>query len=127
MSLLATLAFATHMVALPVLEVPSGQPIELYEVLIDEVGAETWLRFRFLAPEIARDTGTVDFAQAEPDLEHLCVQVALPYLAEFNLSPEIVAVTLLDRPVEFGVTNPDATQFIDLFRVTSGACVWEGF
>ncbi|MEM9639279.1 MAG: DUF6497 family protein, partial [Pseudomonadota bacterium] len=82
MSLLTTIAFSIT-TALPALEVPSGQPVELYEVLIDEVGADTWLRFRFLAPEIARNGGSVDFAQAEPDLEHLCQAVALPYLAEF--------------------------------------------
>ncbi|MGC3936251.1 DUF6497 family protein [Roseobacter sp. EG26] len=126
MSFAATLAFVAHAAVLPVTDVPSGQPVELYEVLIDEVGTETWLRFRFLAPEIARDTGSISFAQAESDLEHLCVEVALPYLTEFDLRPQIVAVTLLDRPVEFGQSDPKATQFIDVFRVSSGSCVWEG-
>lgn len=125
MSLLTTIAFSIT-TALPALEVPSGQPVELYEVLIDEVGADTWLRFRFLAPEIARNGGSVDFAQAEPDLEHLCQAVALPYLAEYDLAPEFVSVTLLDRPVEFGRSDPDATQFIDVFRIASGTCIWEG-
>lgn len=126
MSLMTVIAF-TAATALPVLDVPSGQPVELYEVLVDKVGAETWLRFRFLTPEIARDGGTITFAEAEADLEHLCAEVALPYLAEYDLAPEIVAVTLLDRPVTFGLTDPEATQFIDVFRVTSGACIWEGF
>lgn len=106
--------------------VPSGQPVRLYEVLIDDVGSESWLRFRFLAPEIARATGHVTFADAEADLEHLCTEIALPYLAEHALSPNVVAVTLLDRPVAFGATDPEATQFIDIFRVTSGTCIWEG-
>lgn len=126
MSLLTTVAFAAATAVLPVLDVPSGQPIELYEVLIDEVGAETWLRFRFLAPQIARDTGSVSFVQAEPDLEYLCRQVALPYLDEYDLEADMVAINLLDRPVEFGLTDPEATQFIDLFRVSSGTCIWEG-
>lgn len=119
-------ALATTGLVTSVLGAPSGQPIELYDVLIDEVGAETWLRFRFLAPEIAKVGGTVSFAQAEPDLEYLCSEVALPYIAEFDLKPEFVAVVLLDQPIEFGVSDPEVTQFIDLFRVTSGACVWEG-
>ncbi len=126
MSLMTAIAFATA-TALPVLDVPSGQPVELYEVLVDKVGAETWLRFRFLTPEIARDGGSITFAEAEADLEHLCAEVALPYLSEYDLAPEIVAVTLLDRPVEFGLADPDATQFIDVFRVSSGSCIWEGF
>lgn len=126
MSFAAASLTATGLVT-SVLGAPSGQPIELYDVLIDEVGFETWLRFRFLAPEIAKNGGTITFAQAEPDLEYLCAEVALPYIAEFDLKPEIIAVMLSDRPIEFGVSDPEVTQFIDVFRVTSGACVWEGF
>ncbi|MFK7879777.1 DUF6497 family protein [Roseobacter sp.] len=126
MSLTAKTAFAIDPFAVRALDVPSGQPIQLHDVLIDEVGSESWLRFRFLAPEIARDRGTISFAQAEPDLEHLCTQVALPYMAEFDIEAEIVSVVLLDKPVEFGVSDPEATQFNDVFRVNSGACVWEG-
>ena len=37
------------------IDVPSGQPITLQEVLVDTIGAETWLRFRFVAPEITSD------------------------------------------------------------------------
>ncbi|MEP2641905.1 DUF6497 family protein [Roseobacter sp.] len=130
MSLLPVVAFAT-LTALPVQgapmqAVPSGQPIELIEVLLDEVGAEQWVRFRFLTPQIGRSTGTISFAQAELDFEYLCRHIALPYLTDYNLTPDIVAVTLLDRPVAFGVSDQSATQFVDLFRVTSGACVWEG-
>lgn len=106
--------------------VPSGQPVEVYEVLTDTVGAESWVRFRFLAPEISRSGGSISFAEAEQDLEHLCVEVALPYLAEYDLTADVVAVTLLDRPLAFGVSDPEATQFIDIFRVSSGTCVWEG-
>ncbi|GFE48461.1 hypothetical protein So717_02140 [Roseobacter cerasinus] len=125
MSVAPAIAFAAAG-AVPVFEVPSGQPVTLYEVLTDRVGEESWLRFRFLAPEIARDGGSVSFADAEPDLEHLCTAVALPYMADYGLAADIVAVTLLDRDVPFGSTDPDATQFIDIFRVSSGVCVWEG-
>ncbi len=109
-----------------VLDVPSGQPVDMHEVLTDRVGTEFWVRFRFLAPRIARDGGSIGFAEAEPDLEHLCKAVALPYLAEHALQADIVTITLLDRPVPFGVADAEATQFIDVFRVSSGACVWEG-
>ncbi|MBW4707557.1 hypothetical protein KX928_07140 [Roseobacter sp. YSTF-M11] len=126
MSFVAAFAFTASFAVHPVIEVPSGQPLELYEVLVDEVGAEAWVRFRFLAPDISRLGGTVSFADAEGDLAYLCAQVALPYLSEFALSADVVAVTLLDRPVEFGQSDPDATQFIDVFRVTSGSCIWEG-
>ena len=39
-------AFATASAAAQPVEVPSGESIELQEVLIDEVGVQTWLRFR---------------------------------------------------------------------------------
>ncbi len=98
MSVKPALAFGTTRARLA-LDVPSGQPITLFEVLLDRVEAEAWVRFRFLAPDIARDTGRVSFAQAEGDLAHLCREIALPYLADHALTADIVSVALLDRPV----------------------------
>ncbi|NJN05424.1 MAG: hypothetical protein HC814_02110 [Rhodobacteraceae bacterium] len=109
-----------------VIDVPSGQPLELLEVLIDEIDTTIWVRFRFLAPQIARETGTVSFDAAQADFEALCEHVALPYLLEYALSPDLVSVTLLDRPVAFGASDQDATQFVEVFRLQDGACIWEG-
>ncbi|TMM50935.1 hypothetical protein FDT80_16840 [Sulfitobacter sabulilitoris] len=106
---------------------PSGQTVELYEVLVDHVGAEHWIRFRFLAPQIARDTGQLGFAEVEPDMTYLCATVALPYLDEFDLAGEVVVISLADRAVDFGQSDPDATQYIDAFRVENGICIWEGY
>lgn len=107
--------------------VPSGQSVELLEVLVDEVGAERWLRFRFLAPEIDPIGGGLAFDAVTRDFEHLCRAVALPYLREFDLAPQVVAITLLDREVPFGSSDPEATQFVEVFRIKNDACVWEGF
>lgn len=109
------------------LAAPSGVPMELYEVLIDEVGAETWVRFRFLAPAIARSGGSANFEDVETDFEFLCQDVALPYLRDYGITADVVVVTLLDRPVEFGTADEEATQYIDAFRVAGGLCEWEGF
>lgn len=106
---------------------PSGTTVDLYEVLIDEVGGESWLRFRFLAPQIARAGGTVSYNDLVDDFVYLCERVALPYLADYDIDASVIVVSLLDRPVDFGAADPDATQFIDAFRVTSGACEWEAF
>ena len=105
--------------------VPSGQDLTLSEVLIDDVGGEAWLRFRFLAPQIARATGTVTYTDAEGDFAHLCDAVARPYLADHALAADVVVITLMDRTVPFGQADPDATQFIEAFRITGDACVWE--
>jgi len=107
-------------------EVPSGQPIELHEVLVDDMGTETWLRFRFLAPQIARTGGSIDYGKAEPDMAHLCDALALPYIAEYDLKGEVIVISLADREVEFGAADPDATQFFEAYRIQNNACIWEG-
>ena len=107
--------------------VPSGQSVTLTEVLQDTVGSESWLRFRFMAPQIGRDAGGLSYAEAADDFAHLCDRVARPYLAEFDLAPDVVVISLMDRPVAFGTANPDATQFFEAFRITPGACAPDGF
>ncbi|MEM9968961.1 MAG: DUF6497 family protein [Pseudomonadota bacterium] len=109
------------------LDVPSGQLVTLQEVLIDEVGAETWLRFRFLAPQIAREGGSIPYDLAAEDIAFLCTDLALPYLAEYALTGEVVVISLADRATEFGVPDPDATQFFEAFRIVDNTCTFEDF
>ncbi len=104
---------------------PSGQSVELFEVLIDEVSAEDWLRFRFLAPSIGKTAGRLSYVDAQDDFGHLCQTVALPYLSDANLSADVIVIALLDRPVPFGEADPEATQFIEVFRIEEGVCVLE--
>mmetsp|Transcript_27766 Transcript_27766/g.51715 ORF Transcript_27766/g.51715 Transcript_27766/m.51715 type:complete len:164 (-) Transcript_27766:383-874(-) len=124
-------AFITAVSVLPMAvqaqTVPSGQPITLTEVLEDSVGEEAWLRFRFVAPQIARDGGSVGYAQAEGDFTYLCNSVARPYLDEYALRADVVVITLMDRPVTFGTPDPEATQFIEAFRIADDTCVWDDF
>ncbi len=106
-------------------DVPSGQPVELHEVLVDEVGAETWLRFRFVAPQIAREGGSITYVDAEPDMQYLCDTLALPYIADYALTGDVIVISLADRPTEFGEADPDATQFFDAYRPDGTSCIWE--
>ncbi|MBM1634067.1 hypothetical protein JQV27_12315 [Sulfitobacter mediterraneus] len=121
------LAFALLLAATPVwsFDVPSGQPVDLQEVLIDDLGDEVWLRFRFVAPKISRDDAMAE-ANAQ-DMLHLCEVTALSYISDFELSGDVIVVSLADRPTEFGVADPDATQFFEAFRAENGSCIWEGF
>ena len=125
---LPTGILAAFLLATPALavDVPSGQPLELHEVLIDDLGDEIWLRFRFVAPQIARDGGSVTYAVAEPDFMHLCETLALPYIAEYALTGDVIVISLADRRVEFGQPDPDATQFFEAFRPVDNTCIWEG-
>ena len=116
--LCSTIAFAA--------DLPSGQNVSLMEVRSDDLGTDTWLRFRFLAPAIARDSGVVDFAGAEADMAHLCAHVAVPYVAEHGSDAGLVVISLSDRALAFGESDPAATQYFDAFRVEGDRCIWEG-
>ncbi|UWQ29995.1 hypothetical protein K3557_05465 [Leisingera sp. M523] len=110
--------------------VPSGQPVTLAEVLLDEApgqAGETWARFRFLAPEIARETGSVSYEAAAPDMDHLCETLAVPYLAGHGLTAARVVISLSDRMVPFGAQDPAATQFFEAYRPVAAGCMWEAF
>tara|TARA_R110002012_G_scaffold106871_6_gene248284 strand:- start:9297 stop:9674 length:378 start_codon:yes stop_codon:yes gene_type:complete len=120
------LAFFLAATAAQAVDVPSGQPVELQEVLVDQVSGETWLRFRFIAPQIARDTGAIDSVQAGPDMAFLCEAVAAPYIAQYELAGDVIVISMSDRRAEFGAADPDMTQFFELFRLNDNTCIWEG-
>ncbi|WP_371168558.1 DUF6497 family protein [Aliiroseovarius sp. 2305UL8-7] len=108
---------------------PSGQDVTFLDVIKGVDSAQgSALRYRFVAPGIARDTGEVGFAEAEEDMAMLCQDHILPYLLEQDVEmPEQIIIVMSDRPVEFGVTNPDATQFFEAYRPEGNTCIWEGF
>jgi hypothetical protein len=107
--------------------VPSGQSVVLTEVLVDDSPGETWVRFRFLAPRIARAGGDVSYDVATRDMEYLCRSLVLPYLTDFDLSPSRVVISLSDRDVPFGASDPQATQFFEAYRPDVADCIWEEF
>jgi len=107
--------------------VPSGQAVTFTEVIMDDQPGETWARFRFMAPDIARSLGRIDPETVMPDMDYLCEAVALPYLQQAGLKPARVIISLSDRPVPFGATDAEATQFFEAYRPEKGRCIWEGF
>ncbi|ATF17812.1 hypothetical protein PhaeoP128_01170 [Phaeobacter gallaeciensis] len=112
--------------AVPV-DVPSGQSVDLHEVLLDETTGELWVRFRFLAPQIARDLAGISYEQAAPDMDHLCQTLALAYLRQHQLAPARVVISLSDREVPFGQPDAAATQFFESYRPEGDSCIWEAF
>lgn len=108
--------------------VPSGQQITLLDVVMDAPGPEgLTARFRFVAPAIARESGTVDFEAASADMLALCQDYVLPRLANIGPVPAQVVVSLSDRPTAFGEADPEATQFFEAYRIENGNCIWEAF
>ena len=108
--------------------VPSGQTVTYFETIQNAQGPEgLTYRFRFIAPAIARDGGTVDAETALEDMAALCESFALPALPVSGPVPAQIIISLADRPVPFGEPAPEATQFFEAFRPEDGACIWEGF
>lgn len=122
-------AFILYVLSTPVFAepLPSGQSVTLHEVLLDTVGDEAWVRFRFLAPAIAPGAQQLAFDLAQGDMTHLCENLVQDYLATERLEADKIAVSLMDRIVPFGVSDPDATQFIEVYSIENGRCIWEVF
>jgi len=104
---------------------PSGQAVTWVETVNDTQGpAGLTARFRFLAPQIGA-SGNISAEEALQDMAYLCDTYALPRLADTGPLPSEVVVSLADRPLDFGATDPDSVQYFEAFRIESGACLWE--
>ncbi|MDA7965123.1 DUF6497 family protein [Ruegeria sp.] len=108
------------------LPVPSGQPVELSNVLLDDNPGELWVRFRFVAPKIGSTVGRITYDVAVVDMAHLCETLAVPYVAQHKLEPARVVISFSDRALDFGATDPDTTQFFEAYRLEDARCIWEG-
>jgi len=124
---MCALLLATTAQAQSLIKVPSGQPVTFQDVIWEAEGGENTYRFRYIAPDIARDGGNVGFEQAEGDLRYLCENSALPVLIEQKKAVDHIIITLSDRAVDFGKTDPEATQYFDSYTPDHTACIWEGF
>ncbi len=110
------------------IDVPSGQAVTLADIIRDApLDAEGVVRFRFLAPAIARANPQVSPRQASADMAHLCATYALPKLDELGLSATQIVISMSDQPVIFGEFTPDATQFFEAFTPKNNTCEWDPF
>lgn len=107
---------------------PSGQKVTLLEVLSNIPGNDGLaVRYRFLAPEIAREGGTLDAETAGKDMDWLCTTYVLPRLSQNGPKPAEIVISMSDRDVPFGEEHPEATQFFNSYAIADGACEWEMF
>tara|TARA_B110000908_G_C10005090_1_gene335914 strand:- start:185 stop:619 length:435 start_codon:yes stop_codon:yes gene_type:complete len=123
-AVLLAMMSATPLVANPV---PSGQEATLHEVLVDAQDSTTYLRFRYITPQIADGAQKIGFAVAGEDMMHLCQTFALPYIDQYALEGDKIVISFMDRITEFGVPDPDATQYFESFRPKNGVCMWDEF
>ena len=120
-ALLLLLAALAAPAAAEEITTPSAARVTLFDVVLEP---ETGLaRFRFLAPEIA----TRPFDAVQDDFPWLCANVALPALAANDWTVTQVIVSLSDRELPLGATDPDTVQYFEGFSIEGGACIWEPY
>ena len=109
--------------------VPSGRNVTFIEAIHSAPGpAGLTVRFRFLAPEIARtDPDAALDETVFEDMAWLCESSALPRLPSIGPQVQQIVVSLADRPLPFGEADPEVTQLFEAYRPENGLCVWEGF
>ncbi len=108
--------------------VPSGQPVSYLDTVQTAPGTEgLTIRFRFVAPQIAREGGGITPEVAQADMAWLCENFALDRLPSTGPAPSQIVISLADRPLPFGEPDPDATQFFEAFSVEGDTCSWEAF
>lgn len=109
--------------------VPSGQPLVLWEILWEPVEGSDMPQavMRFIAPQIARDGGSIDAETAQGDMAWLCETHGLKFVGLTYAPTGTIVINLMDRPVARGQTDPDATQFFGLFQIEDETCKEEPF
>ena len=110
------------------LVVPSGQDVTLIDTVQTAPGPEgLTLRFRFLSPAVARSAGRISVEEAQVDMAHLCTHYALPRVTKSGPVVQQVIISMSDRVVPFGESDPEATQYFEAFSIADGTCIWEAF
>lgn len=106
--------------------VPSGLQMHLQGALFDRLqdGTEA-LRLRYVAPDIAKDD--VTYAVVADDFAAICQDVGVTFLAQEGRTADQIIVSFSDRETAFGVANPDATQYFEVFTLENDTCIWEAF
>lgn len=124
-SYVCALFLAVPVFASEPLAVPSGQPVTFHEMLWDRPGSGLVYRFRFIAPEIGEEGRA--YEDVEADMHHLCEDFAVDRIASTGPQPSQVVISFSQSETEFGVADPDVTQFFEAYRIEDETCILEFF
>lgn len=103
--------------------VPSGLSLRLQEVLVEEQFDGTrWARFRYVADDLAGH----DFADVEADFPALCAEQVVPWSRTAEPAVDKAVISLASAALDFGESDPEVTQFFEVYAIRDGSCIWEG-
>ncbi len=100
LTLAATPAFADQQV------VPSGFELSLFDAFVEQPN-NLW-RFRYQTDGLRLE----NYADVSADFLHLCQEYILPTLTAKNQVPDQIVISIADREVPFGVTDPGTGTFL---------------
>lgn len=104
---------------------PSGLSVDLLDRIVEtQSSGEIWLTLRYVTPQIGTDAGEFGYDAVSADIDRLCDTDGLAAAAELGGADQVV-ITLMDRAVERGVHDPEATMYIGAYLPTEGGCVWQ--
>lgn len=122
---LASILVCTGPVVADPTVLPSGFHVEHFDTIREEGDQGVVMRVRFVAQGLGGDGA--DYASLAPDMEHLCQVFAPRLAAETGEIPRRIVVSLMSEPTEFGIANPQVTQYFESYLVENGLCIWEAF
>lgn len=104
---------------------PSGLEAALLEGFVEvQPDGVRWGRFRYVMPALAEGA---DFDRVQMDFVTLCDAQALPMLTDAGEQVAVIVVSLMDKPMEFGQSDPGTVQYFESFAIRDGRCIWEEF
>ena len=123
-------ALALVMLAAPALRaevaLPSGLEAALLEGFVEvQPDGARWARFRYVMPALGGADAGFDAVQA--DFVTLCEVQARPMLKDAGEEVALVIVSLMDKPLEFGQSDPGTVQYFESFVIRDDRCIWEEF
>lgn len=105
-------------------DIPSGFNHSLFETLDDVMpDGKRVMRLRYVAEDMTAD----DHQKVAEDFAALCARDALPRQAEAQPPFDQAVISLANKKSEFGVFNPDVTQYFEAFTLENDTCIWEAF
>ncbi|SNT19335.1 DUF6497 family protein [Tropicimonas sediminicola] len=104
---------------------PSGLVVSFHDRIVEvQSDGETWLTLRYISPRIGAEDGEVGYDEISADLDALCETQGRAEAAEAGAVQQ-VNITLMDRAIERGTFDPEATMFIGAYLLTDMGCVWQ--
>jgi hypothetical protein len=105
---------------------PSGLEASLLEGFVEvQPDGARWARFRYVMPALSQpDAG---FDRVQYDFVTLCEAQARPMLEQAGEDVALVVVSLMDKALEFGQSDPGTAQYFETFAIREGRCIWEDF